>query len=91
MKFKWGVLLIAGACLTSAVCNAQENRPHWDQAGDLPYTEDECEGEATAEQHCHHNHDIFFSPHYYDKEYKPLTPPQDWPGANNNFIDQMTR
>jgi hypothetical protein len=83
--------MVAAVSLTSTVCWAQENKHWWDQPGDLPYTEEECEGEATPEQHCHHNHDIFFSPHYYDKEYQPLTPAPDWPGANNNFIEQMTR
>ncbi len=72
-------------------CGAQESRPQWDCAGDRTHCDEE-EGEATEGQYHHHNHDIFFSPHFYDKGYKePQMPAPDWPGHNDTFMDQMTR
>ena len=86
MKIKLAIISLA---LTFAVCEAQEPIADWEIAGDQTCCEEE---EATPRQCCHHNNDIFFSPHFYDKGYKERQmPAPDWPGFNDNFIEQMTR
>lgn len=88
MKIKLAVLAFTFLC---AVCDGQETRPEWDMDGDRSFCEEE-EGEATEVQCHHHNRDIFFSPHFYDKgvEEKRMPAP-DWPGHNDTFMDKMTR
>ena len=91
MKSDWNTLFFAGIFAAALSCNAQEARPQWDCAGDHAYTVEDDDGEATQEQHCHHNHDVFFSPHFYDHGYREPTPLPDWPGANNVLSDELSR
>lgn len=95
MKICWTRLFFAAVFCFGGVCSAQAERPQWDNAGDQTYCDEEYEGEATAQQCYHHNHNIFFSPHFYDKNYdkgyQEPVPAPDWPGANDLLLDQLSR
>lgn len=89
MKINLGILALS---LMFFSCDGQESRPDWDMAADQTLCEEGDDGEATEVQCHHHNRDIFFSPHFYDKGYEEKQmPAPDWPGHNDTFMDKMTR
>ncbi len=72
---------------------AEESKPQWDCAGDRAYCEVE-EGEESSQSHRdRYEDDFFLAPRYYnyDNAYKEPVPAPDWPGANNTFMEQLSR
>lgn len=91
MTFQRISLLVAGMCAVVTFCEAQEESCEREGCPQEACGEEICAREPSPEQCCRREHSIFLSPHYYDKPYEPLPPRPDWPSANNNFIEEMTR